>query len=70
MECIRCKKEVDVSIPKINAENYGNNIWACPNCGKAYHFYRTVCVNPIETSAKEDDWGNPIVRSNTKYKEE
>lgn len=62
MKCKRCGKEVDTTIPELNAENYGENIWACPYCGKAYHFYRAVYCKAIDTDMREDDWGKPIIK--------
>ena len=69
MKCVRCNREMDTAIPELNADNYGGNIWACPNCGKAYRFYRTVIAEPIETDAKEDDWGKKIIQKSRKYEQ-
>lgn len=62
MKCKRCGKDVDTTIPELNAENYGENIWACRYCGQAYHFYRAVCCETIDTDMREDDWGKRIIK--------
>lgn len=70
MKCLRCGQKVDTSIPELNADNYGDNVWACPECGQAYRFFRTVRCCPIDTDRKADDWGKKIVRNSRKYKDE
>lgn len=74
MECVRCKKNFDSVIAELNAEQFGNNICACPHCGKAYYFERImrIKVTPIDNTYhlhKTDDWGERIV-SDEEYAEE
>lgn len=66
MKCIRCQKEINTLIPERHAENYGSNLWACPNCGKAYRFFRTVICEEATTDAKEDNWGKLIIQNSRK----
>jgi DNA-directed RNA polymerase subunit RPC12/RpoP len=67
MKCKRCKKEFDTTTAELNAETYGGNMCACPNCGKAYYIYRSIKILAKEVSdvdvpqRMEDDWCTPIV---------
>lgn len=63
MICSRCGKSLDVEKQRRNAEYYGENIYACPHCGKPYRFIRKVIVQELQPNCgwKEDDWGNEIV---------
>ena len=61
MKCIHCRREFDSDIPKVNADTFGENIYACPHCGMPYKFYRAVHTEPLwECTLKKDDWGKPI----------
>lgn len=63
MVCSRCGKTVNTERQERNAEFYGNNVFACPYCGKAHFVGRVVKIDfrPINPSYDEDDWGNVII---------
>lgn len=68
MKCIRCEKEFNDYIPRVNTESYGGpSYYTCPHCGKLYEFKRVVVVEPVgdmeyQSRREEDDWGNKVVK--------
>lgn len=67
MKCIRCGKNIYTNRIEENAKFYGGNIYACPNCGKAYHFKPVLKIEilPYEGEKEIDDWGKVIINDET-----
>lgn len=64
MKCPRCGYKLDTDhCARDNADAYGANVYACPNCGKPFTFYRVVVCQALPSMFYHDvdNWGRKIV---------